>query len=114
MMCQSDMRSSVDCASWPPTAGVAHGCAATVEMPLIFSAVAAIVGSSGCESVEIGPDVAYVPGAFALIGSPWADVLKMMYCAFAFEQLVGAPANALGPRSRMLAGIPVASARNPM
>src|ERR1700722_1738400 len=60
----------------------------------------------------------YVPGTLELMGSPWPDVLKMMYCALLWVAQVGPDgavwASALRGSRRNDAGKPVASARRPM
>ncbi|HZJ63182.1 MAG TPA: hypothetical protein VFD36_06620 [Kofleriaceae bacterium] len=102
MMCQNAVRSSTLCGS------VDHGSAARTAAPPSMNWVGAIVGSALC--VMLGSS--YVPGTFALIGSPLPEVLRMMNCAF--DESHAAPsANARRPLRRMPAGMPVASARRP-
>ena len=104
MMCQNAVRSSTLCGS------VDHGSAARTAAPPSMNWVGAIVGSALC--VMLGSS--YVPGTFALIGSPLPEVLRITNCAFdGFAQVAAPSANARRPLRRMPAGMPVASARSP-
>src|SRR6185369_15580761 len=71
---------------------------------MLGSALCTICGSS------------YIPGTFALIGSPWPEVLKMMNCASpGFGQPeAGTSARARRGLIRSDVGRPVASARKPI
>src|SRR5262245_29539131 len=56
----------------------------------------------------------YMPGTFALSGSPLPEVDRMKYCAFAAAPQAGRSASALRGLSRNEVGSPVASERSPI
>ena len=107
------MRSSTFAGSCPPTSVDAHGRAAVVAVEPIVIAVAAMVASMLCAIVASGPLVAYVPGAFALSGSPNPEVARIMNCALVFAQAGISSAKAFLPFARIAVGMPVASERSP-
>src|SRR5882672_9424660 len=103
--CQKHVRSRTACGR------DAHGVAAVYDFPWIVSVAGAIVGSALCTIFGSS----YVPGTFALIGSPLPDVWKMTYWAFALDPHMGSGGAASARRGfrRKEAGSPVARARSP-